>query len=351
MMKMKPVVEEWSIVNILATRMARSMDLIEKTKDELEKACKESDQSFLRITDYQCQIQTGINFCDALKTSHLNRYRDVIPYHHSLVTLEHPIHYGAKHGPSNYINASWIRDLPMEDMVTGVSDSDSRGMTYIAAQGPIAETCESFWKMIVEKKVGTVVMLTKCFERNMLKCEEYFPPKVSQRKKFGTVNVETLDSSDWNGTIHRLISVSCQQNKDSKPVSWTVDHYQIESWPDHGVPDSPEILYSILGVLAELQNGPVVIHCSAGIGRSGVVIALDMMIRRLEGVSKLLRSKDISDTTAFELLNLEEVVKVMRQQRSCMVQNAKQFKFCFRVLLQVLVDAIEITDKKRISKS
>jgi protein tyrosine phosphatase len=104
-------------------------------------------------------------------------------------------------------------------------------------------------------------------------------------------------------------------------------------------------------VLAELQNGPVVIHCSAGIGRSGVVIALDMMIRRLEGVSKLLRSKDISDTTAFELLNLEEVVKVMRQQRSCMVQNAKQFKFCFRVLLQVLVDAIEITDKKRISKS
>ena len=347
MLKMKPAVEEWSIVNILATRMARSMDLMEKVKDELEKASKESDQSFLRITDYQCQIQTGINFCDALKTSHLNRYRDVIPYHHSLVTLEDPVHYGAKHGPSNYINASWIRDLQMEDMVTGVLNSDPGGMTYIAAQGPIAETCESFWKMMVEKKVGTVVMLTKCFERNMLKCEEYYPPKVSQRKKFGTVTVETLDSNDWNGTTHRLITVSFQRNEDSNPVSWSVDHYQIESWPDHGVPDSPEILYNILGVLAELHNkGPVVIHCSAGIGRSGVVIALDMMMRRLQGVSKLLTSKDITETTAFQLLNLEEVVKVMRQQRSCMVQNAKQFKFCFRVLLQILSDAIEITNKK-----
>ena len=344
---MKPAVEEWSIVNILATRMARSMDLMEKVKDELEKASKESDQSFLRITDYQCQIQTGINFCDALKTSHLNRYRDVIPYHHSLVTLEDPVHYGAKHGPSNYINASWIRDLQMEDMVTGVLNSDPGGMTYIAAQGPIAETCESFWKMMVEKKVGTVVMLTKCFERNMLKCEEYYPPKVSQRKKFGTVTVETLDSNDWNGTTHRLITVSFQRNEDSNPVSWSVDHYQIESWPDHGVPDSPEILYNILGVLAELHNkGPVVIHCSAGIGRSGVVIALDMMMRRLQGVSKLLTSKNITETTAFQLLNLEEVVKVMRQQRSCMVQNAKQFKFCFRVLLQILSDAIEITNKK-----
>lgn len=189
-------------------------------------------------------------------------------------------------------------------------------------------------------------MLTKCVERNMLKCEEYFPPKVSQRKQFGTATVETLDSNDWDGTIHRLISVSCQQNKGSKPISWSIDHYQIESWPDHGVPDSPETLYSILGVLAELQNGPVVIHCSAGIGRSGVVIALDMMIRRLQGVLKLLNSNDISDTTAFELLNLEEVVKVMRQQRSCMVQNAKQFKFCFRVLLQLLSDAIKITDNK-----
>jgi len=342
---------EWSIVNILAARMAKSMDLVEKVTNELEQASRESDQSFLRIADYQCQIQTGINFCDAIKTSHLNRYRDVIPYHHSLVTLEVPIQYGAKFGASNYINASWIRDLKLEDMLTGAGNTDSCGMTYIAAQGPIAETCESFWRMMVEKKVSTVVMLTKCLERNMLKCEEYFPPKVSQRKKFGTVTVETLDSQDWDGTIHRLITVSCQPNKDSKPISWSIDHYQIESWPDHGVPDSPEILYGILGVLAELTNGPVVIHCSAGIGRSGVVIALDMMIRRLQGVSKLLNSNEISDTIAFELLNLEEVVKVMRQQRSCMVQNAKQFKFCFRVLLQVLADAIDIVENKNMSKS
>lgn len=151
-MKTKPVVEEWSIANILATRMAKSVDLVEKVTNELERASRGSDQSFLRITDYQCQIQTGITFCDALKTSHLNRYRDVIPYHHSMVTLEDPIHYGAKFGPSNYINASWIRDLKMEDMFRGVGNSDSCGMTYIAAQGPIAETCESFWRMMVEKK-------------------------------------------------------------------------------------------------------------------------------------------------------------------------------------------------------
>lgn len=237
----------------------------------------------------------------------LNRYRDVIPYAHNRVVLRDG-------SPSDYINASWVR----ED-----------GMSYIACQGPLEHTSESFWLMIVEQGVPTVIMLTGLRERGRDKCHGYFP-QGQHVVAFGCVKVRCVEVVDRGGVVERNLEVTVRNER-----PWHVKHYHLRTWPDHGVPDSPSAIYGILDVLyrhhgdGTTSSSPAVVHCSAGIGRTGVLIVLDILRARM---SQLVHGKA---GNIDERIHVKSIVASIRKQRAGMVQTLPQLKFCIDTLVDM----------------
>ena len=245
-----------------------------------------------------------------------NRYKDVLPYSDSRVVL----------CDGRYINASEIRDT-----TCGPSSSCGTPAPYIACQGPLKQTSEDFWDMVVEKGVSDVVMLTGLVENGREKCHDYLRlPCVSCLLCRAVGGVEVRDLEVKRGSaVHR------------------VTHYQLMTWPDHGVPASPEVLDPLLDVLyqnAQLRRTTVV-HCSAGIGRSGVLIALSMFATRVHGILLRVDAVDsgvvgdagcgqgegpvaVSDDDVRLCCSFVDIVGGMRRQRAGMVQTPVQLRFC-----------------------
>lgn len=253
---------------------------------------------------------------DALVNKTLNRYNDVLPYNHTRVRLNH-----AAASECDYINASHLT-LP--------SSLESHGMparNYIAAQGPLDHTRESFWQTVLEQRCTAIVMLTNCVERSIRKCAQYFPTQPGTKKRFGRFIVKTLELEEIAPKLYLRRLLLC--NEKEREQKLPIDHYHYTAWPDHGVPSSP---LPLLKACAHLQRsgahaGPILVHCSAGIGRSGVFCVLDAVTRRL-------RQLDFQDVQAGEqAVSVLPLVRAFRQQRMGMVQTREQYVFCHTALL------------------
>lgn len=234
-----------------------------------------------------------------------NRYTDVLPYEDSRVVLG-----GGVRSPmdgSDYINASHVHTDPLDPLIP----------RYLAAQGPLTETAEQFWEMVWEQRVGAVIMLTREVERSRVKCSPYFPSKLGSHKRFGCLRVlnEGAEEIGDGGTIKRKMKVENEKFPES-PLSLL--HLHFLDWPDHGVPRSTESIRDLIRFLREsaIYRGPFVVHCSAGIGRTGAYIAIDHTVRKL--LSGNLSSLDLAET-----------VVALRAQRAGMVQTKEQFRFCY----------------------
>nr|XP_012152431.1 PREDICTED: tyrosine-protein phosphatase non-receptor type 5-like isoform X3 [Megachile rotundata] len=223
-----------------------------------------------------------------------NRYCSVLPNPQSRVVLP-----GSSDDPlSGYINANYIR---------GYDGEDAR---YIATQGPLAHTVADFWKMVWADKVSVVVMMTKLHEAAKTKCEAYFPLDKNSRiqaENF-TIIANSIDSRD--GYIVRDLEIRYEGERRH------VQHYWYDSWPDHAVPQAADTLVSLAAEVNSLP-GPVVVHCSAGIGRTGCFIAL------ATGMTQLLRDGNV---------DVLGILCQMRYDRGGMVQTAEQYEFVHRAL-------------------
>lgn len=294
--------------------------IIESVREGAVLQAKTLVEDYSQLRREQEELLRQYPLYTASDSLHLNRYRDVLPYAYNRVIL--------KSGASNgYINASWVREA---------------GMSYIACQGPLEETSESFWLMILEQEVSTVVMLTSLQEQGRNKCHGYFPQDVHSAVTFGSVQVTCVGIGEvLDGVIERDLEVIAVYHNGNRNL-WSVKHYQLQAWPDHGVPDSPNAVYGILDVLYRVshQNSssirPVVLHCSAGIGRTGVVIVLDILRSRL---SQLLACQ-VSNANNAEQENaisthVVSIVKDIRKQRAGMVQTLPQLKFCIDTLVDI----------------
>ncbi|XP_013389915.1 tyrosine-protein phosphatase non-receptor type 5 [Lingula anatina] len=229
-----------------------------------------------------------------------NRYRTIIPNESTRVKLEEvdgdPL--------TTYINANYVRGYAGEEK------------TYIATQGPMAHTVHDFWKMIWQEKVPIIVMITKLKEKDRSKCESYLP--VTQGEYSG-IHVTVQDTEEHEGfTLRRLL---LQKNEEKQIIS----HYWYTSWPDHKAPETARQLLD-LATLVEQQRqdlqtkakvGPVVVHCSAGIGRTGCFIGTSIGMRQLE------------EEDALDILG---IVCQMRRDRGGMVQTNEQYEFLHRAL-------------------
>lgn len=192
-----------------------------------------------------------------------NRYGDVLANERTRVRLD-----GKVSGRGGYINANYI---------SGVLGPHQ----YIAAQAPLESTFEDFWRAIVMNEVKVIVMLAQLVENRVAKADQYWPKKGTMR--VGRYVVELVKQRDLEFGRVRTLKVS----EGSK--SQLVEQLHFSKWPDHGVPASSGPILQIMEYMDEINGGiksPVVIHCSAGLGRTGTFIAIHWLRqRRAEGES------------------------------------------------------------------
>uniref|UniRef100_A0A3B3BJ68 Receptor-type tyrosine-protein phosphatase F n=1 Tax=Oryzias melastigma TaxID=30732 RepID=A0A3B3BJ68_ORYME len=228
-----------------------------------------------------------------------NRYANVIAYDHSRVPLT-PVD-GVP--GSDYINANYI-------------DGYRRQNAYIATQGPLPETLADFWRMVWEQKTCTIVMMTRLEEKSRVKCDQYWPSRGTET--YGTIQVTMLDTVELAAYVIRSLTISKNDSSDKREVR----QFQFLAWPDHGVPEYPTpILAFVHRVKAcnPQKAGPMVVHCSAGVGRTGCFIVIDAMLDRLK------REKSV---------DVYGLVTCMRAQRNYMVQTEDQYVFIHDALLE-----------------
>ncbi|KAJ4751841.1 Tyrosine phosphatase [Rhynchospora pubera] len=239
-----------------------------------------------------------------------NRYIDVLPYDDTRVVLNAPS--DSKDQGNGYINASFVTVGP-----TG------KVSQFIATQGPLPETFDDFWQMIYQYRCPVIVMLTHFDNAKMAgKCADYFKSEKGQGQ-FGNINVITKSTVVTTSSLV-LRCLELEQNNASEPPV-PVLHIEYPDWPDHGVPRSTVAVREILRRLYHVPSdvGPIVVHCSAGIGRTGTYCAVHNTIQRIL----------LSDTSSLDLV---KTISDFRFQRIGMVQTPDQFLFCYQAIIDEL---------------
>ncbi|KAF9112926.1 hypothetical protein BGX27_002553 [Mortierella sp. AM989] len=287
-----------------------------------------------------------------------NRYNHVWPFDHTRVRIKE-----CKEGEDDYINASFLRP-PFGQK------------SYIVTQGPLPSTFQDFWKVVWEQESRVIIMLTREFEMGRVKCHRYWPTSDSPTMILGSLKV-TL-SNEYQQDIHddtiqvRQVKLSHTDYPDE--LERTITHIQYIGWPDFGVPESPMEVLKVVQ-LANSHNtpssaGPMVVHCSAGCGRTGAFCVIDSVISELKNSPEIILAKRSHANTSPDRIQpntsservlsmvrrdpsqtarggdpMEDIVFVtvnrFREQRLSMVQCLRQYVFCYEAILWHLV--IELT--------
>ncbi|XP_067452631.1 receptor-type tyrosine-protein phosphatase C [Thunnus thynnus] len=231
-----------------------------------------------------------------------NRYVDILPYDYNRVQLTT----GNGETGCDYINASFI-------------DGYKESKKYIAAQGPKEETVGDFWRMIWEQQSSIIVMVTRCEEGNRVKCAQYWPSPDRETEIFDEFIVKLNSEDQCPDYTIRHLSLTNKREKNSERE---VTHIQFMSWPDHGVPGEPHLLLKLRRRVNAFKNffsGPIVVHCSAGVGRTGTYICIDAMMEGLEAENRV---------------DIYGYVVRLRRQRCLMVQVEAQYILIHQALLE-----------------
>ncbi|KAK1309982.1 Protein-tyrosine-phosphatase PTP1 [Acorus calamus] len=242
-----------------------------------------------------------------------NRYTDVLPFDNTRVILN-----STKDRASlgnGYINASFIAAGPSENV-----------SQFIATQGPLPNTFEDFWEMVIQYRCPAIVMLTTVDNSEMMrKCANYFQAENGIRE-FGKICIFTKSTKANSSLVLRCLEV---KYKESKEPPLSVLHIQYPKWPDHGVPDDTVAVREIFNRIHHVPPGlgPIIVHCSAGIGRTGAFCTIHNTIQRIL----------IGDMSALDLL---KTISSFRSQRIGMVQTMEQFFFCYAAIVDELEDLI-----------
>ncbi|XP_042571006.1 tyrosine-protein phosphatase non-receptor type 9-like [Cyprinus carpio] len=242
-----------------------------------------------------------------------NRYGDVLCLDQTRVRLK-----ARRNERSDYINASFM-------------DGYKQKNAYIGTQGPLEKTYGDFWRMVWEQSVLVIVMTTRTDEGGRRKCGQYWPKEEGGEEVYGhiaVVNHRVDKHAHYNQTTLELHNTETFEQRQ-------VTHFQFLSWPDYGVPSSALSLIDFLGAVKHQQQWaaqafssqwrghplglPMVVHCSAGIGRTGTFCALDICLSQLQDVGTL---------------NICQTVRRMRAQRAFSIQTPEQYYFCHTAILE-----------------
>ncbi|KAL0102510.1 hypothetical protein PUN28_018060 [Cardiocondyla obscurior] len=231
-----------------------------------------------------------------------NRYANVIAYDHSRVILQTV---DGMPG-SDYINANYC-------------DGYRKQNAYVATQGPLQETFGDFWRMCWELRTSTIVMMTKLEERTRIKCDQYWPTRGSET--YGQMTITISDIQELATYCIRTFQVCRAGYSERREIK----QLQFTAWPDHGVPEHPAPFLQFLRRVRSLNvpdSGPLVVHCSAGVGRTGCFIVIDSMLERIKHE---------------KMIDIYGHVTCLRAQRNYMVQTEDQYIFIHDALLEAVI--------------
>ncbi|XP_017719274.1 PREDICTED: tyrosine-protein phosphatase non-receptor type 3 isoform X2 [Rhinopithecus bieti] len=253
---------------------------------------------------YRKKPGLAITFAKLPQNLDKNRYKDVLPYDTTRVLLQ---------GNEDYINASYVNmEIPAANLVN----------KYIAAQGPLPHTCAQFWQVVWDQKLSLIVMLTTLTERGRTKCHQYWPdpPDVMDH---GNFHIQCQSEDCTIAYVSREMLVTNTQTGEEH----TVTHLQYVAWPDHGVPDDSSDFLEFVNYVRSLRvdSEPVLVHCSAGIGRTGVLVTMETAMCLTE-----------RNLPVYPL----DIVRKMRDQRAMMVQTSSQYKFVCEAILRVYEEGL-----------
>lgn len=256
-----------------------------------------------------------------------NRYANVIAYDHSRVILQTIDGIPG----SDYINANYC-------------DGYRKQNAYVATQGPLQETFADFWRMCWELRSSTIVMMTKLEERTRIKCDQYWPSRGTEN--YGQMQITISDVQELATYCIRTFQVSFRINrvtfhlhvrflikKNYSPQvcrhGYTerreIKQLQFTAWPDHGVPEHPAPFLQFLRrvrTLNPVDSGPLIVHCSAGVGRTGCFIVIDSMLERIKHE---------------KTIDIYGHVTCLRAQRNYMVQTEDQYIFIHDALMEAVI--------------
>jgi len=261
-----------------------------------------------------------------------NRYPDVLALETTRVVLD-----ADDPGCTDYINANFIMSF------------DGNAAGYISTQGPIDITCRDLWRMVWKHNVYVLVMLTKEYENGVQKSSHYWPNDALNNKiTFGNFQI-TILSLERDPVVGEDIIIRKFQIKNTKEdQERTIVHFQYTGWPDHGLPP-PSNWHHFLHLMGLVDNaikesgGPICIHCSAGIGRTGTFCTIHINIH-------IMRNYFEKYGKAPQLSIVATILR-LRKQRAGMVQTKEQFLFCYQIITQEYTRlSQEYKDKKTASR-
>ncbi|XP_068101977.1 tyrosine-protein phosphatase non-receptor type 11 isoform X1 [Hyperolius riggenbachi] len=335
---------------------------IESRVKELSKPAETADkfkqgfwEEFETLQQQECKLLYSRKEGQRAENKNKNRYKNILPFDHTRVVL----HDGDPNEQvSDYINANTIM---VRFSPSPVSESKTRlhigqilqpefetkcnnlkpKKRYIATQGCLQNTVNDFWRMVFQENSRVIVMTTKEVERGKSKCVKYWPEEFAL-KEYGVMRVRNVKETPAHDYILRELKLSKVGQGNTERTVW---QYHFKTWPDHGVPTDPGGVLDFLEEVHHKQDnipdpdpGPVVVHCSAGIGRTGTFIVIDILI-------DVIREKGVDCD-----IDVPKTIQMVRSQRSGMVQTEAQYRFIYMAVqhyIETLQRRIEEEQKSK----
>lgn len=345
--KRNPMVEtNGSVINMIcpfnATRIT-ALDIGARIKELSKENASQANgkdgfwEEFEQLQHQECKVLFDRKVAQEDRNISKNRYKNILPFDYTRVILNRkPFPYtsdeksGRRSSTSNeddYINANYIKLVEDEMHISRTSKPLPNSKIYIATQGPLSTTVDDFWWMVWQERSECIVMATREVERDKNKCHRYWPTLEQGFIVAGPLEIKILTDSSSSKTSERdyvcrefeLRFIGAGENMHR------VTQYQYFAWPDQNIPAQPS---SALGFLKEINErpakGPMIVHCSAGIGRSGTLIVIDMLIDQMKyhGMN-------------YEI-DIQRVVKIVRAQRSGLVQTESQYRFIYLAMQEYI---------------